>query len=443
MRILRNGLALLVLLALAAGAVWLIAHSRPRPAQVGQGSPLATPTTVRSPTLPRSPSPTPRQPGLPPLPTQAAGRVPFCTFPGSSALERRGPPPDAFTFAEPQVVLTDTVGIDIVDWLPDSRRLLIIRRGRLETLDTRTGDVQVYSTEVGGLRPFWLPQSQAAAYVKGAGAGGGYNLWVSQGDAGAARPVIEGFTPDNLTIDSSGYLVYFIRSGQPPSPVPEVAKGFFQVQIVPFSLDEWMYPKYPAGASYGRKQGLTAARGPNGAQIAFFGDPYLFLFDVAQARVCEVDLGTSGEQLPLFPYDVRWSSNGHFLAMQATARYPGEAIRFARVVILDTANGELIRLELPLKYPTDIAWGPDSQHLMVLGYDLGDGRPSYQLQLVHVPSGQVRRALPESTFGGGGEWQVTWAANGRNIAIKCGIRAKDKPLIVQDRLCLIPVSMKP
>jgi len=89
---LRNGVGLL--LALAAGAAWLIVHSRPRPPQTA-GSPLPTPTAVRSPTPPRSPSPTARPPGPPASPTPAATRVgqrvPFCTFPGGEPPEQGGP----------------------------------------------------------------------------------------------------------------------------------------------------------------------------------------------------------------------------------------------------------------------------------------------------------------------------------------------------------------
>jgi len=52
-RILRNTLSVLLLLALAAGAVWLITQSRPRPVPAApvQQSPLATPTPTTQRTL--------------------------------------------------------------------------------------------------------------------------------------------------------------------------------------------------------------------------------------------------------------------------------------------------------------------------------------------------------------------------------------------------------
>jgi hypothetical protein len=43
-RLFRKGLGLLLLVALAAAATWLILQSRPRAPQAAQGSPLATPT---------------------------------------------------------------------------------------------------------------------------------------------------------------------------------------------------------------------------------------------------------------------------------------------------------------------------------------------------------------------------------------------------------------
>ncbi|PKO20358.1 MAG: hypothetical protein CVU38_20545 [Chloroflexi bacterium HGW-Chloroflexi-1] len=453
-RILRNILSLLLLLALAAGAVWLIAQSRPQPPETAGGAPAPLsaapsqqsplPTPTQPPGAPLAPSPTPIEPS--PVPTAVARRVPFCTFPGGPPPDKGGPSLDKYVFGEPQTILTDTVAIDIVDWLPDNRRLLIIRGGRIETLDTRTGAVQVYSTEVSGDRPIWLPQSQAVAYVKAPIGVTEPSLWVSQGGAAAVRPVIESFSLDTLTVDSSGYLIYFTPPGQQPLPVPEVARGFFQVQSIPVSQAELLYPKYPIDTGY--KQYLMAARRPGGAQIAFYSDPYLYLYDVAQSRVCEVDLGVFGpEELPVFPYAVKWSPNGRFLAMLTTARFPGDLLSFAKLVILDATSGALIESESPLAYLSmDVAWGPDNQSLMMLGYDqIVDGRPIQKLRLVEAFSGKVRPALSERVFGGGAREgrQMAWSGNGHDIAVKCPIWAKDKPQVVQDQLCLISASMHP
>jgi hypothetical protein len=165
LRILRNGLGLFVLLALAAGAVWLIAHSRPHPPQAA-GSPLPTPTPVRSPT-PRQPAPA----SPTPVATQVGQRVPYCTFPGGEPPERGGPGLDKYEFSEPQVVLTNTGSIAIVNWLPDSNRLLVTRsypksyRERIETVDIRTGEVQLYAErDHHNGKPVWLSAIQGVAY---------------------------------------------------------------------------------------------------------------------------------------------------------------------------------------------------------------------------------------------------------------------------------------
>ncbi len=118
-RMLRNGFALLLLVALAAGAAWLITQSRPRPEQAA-GSPLPTPTAVRS--------PTPTQRALQATPTSKA--LPAPTGTSSPIFPTSTPPgisPSSYMFGEPQVVLTHTTGIRLAGWLPDSRRLLISR----------------------------------------------------------------------------------------------------------------------------------------------------------------------------------------------------------------------------------------------------------------------------------------------------------------------------
>ncbi|PKO22788.1 MAG: hypothetical protein CVU38_07695, partial [Chloroflexi bacterium HGW-Chloroflexi-1] len=234
---------------------------------------------------------------------------------------------DKYEFGEPRVVITNTFALDIAGWLPDSRRLLVIRSGPggalIETVDVHSNARTVYGVQQsrGYGRPFWLPQAQAVAYLdwEWVDQASGLTrdmLWVGRGAPEQTQRVFENVPPASVVIDPDGSLILFTGGdGQPPE-VPEAARRFFQVQSLPFAPDAWRYQKYQGSVpSNLRYQGLVAARRPGGSHVAFYTDPYLFLFDNGRSTVCEVDLGVGpGEDRnPLFPIEVKWSPNGRYL----------------------------------------------------------------------------------------------------------------------------------
>jgi hypothetical protein len=381
--------------------------------------------------------------------------VPFCTFPGSAPPEKGGPSLDKYEFSEPRVAITNTFALDIAGWLPDSRRLLVIRSGPggalIETVDVRSNARTVYGVQQsrGYGRPFWLPQAQAIAYLdyEWLDQARGLTrdiLWVGQGAPQQAQRVIEDVPPASVVIDPGGYLILFSGGVDQPPEVPEPARRFFQVQSLPFAPDEWRYPKYPGPLSSNlRYQGFVVVRRPGGSHVAFYADPYLFLLDSGRSTVCEVDLGVGpGEDKnPLFPIEAKWSPNGRYLAMITTARFPGQLLSFSGLTVLDTVTGELSQPRLPARYVTDIDWAPNSQHVLALG-DTGEvkGRPEFRLLLVDPVAGDVSPMLPQRTWGVTGSqwgWQMVWSPNGQELAIKCPIVLDAEPTIVESRVCLI------
>ena len=198
-----------------------------------------------------------------------------------------------------------------------------------------------------------------------------------------------------------------------------------------------------------RYQGFVAVRRPGGSHVALYADPYLFLLDNGQSRVCEVDLGVGpGEdRSPLFPIEAKWSPNGRYLAMITTARYPGQLGSFSRLTVLDVVTGKFIQPSVPARFVTDIDWAPTSQHVLILG-DISQarGRPAYQLFLVDVVSSDSRLMMPQQMWGPLGSlpgWAFAWAPNGKELAIKCPVMLEAQPTIVEDRVCLISTQARP
>jgi hypothetical protein len=445
MRILRNGVGLLVLLALAAGAAWVIIQSRPRPPQTA-GSPLPTPTPVRSPT-PRQPAPA----SPTPVATQVGQRVPYCTFPGGEAPERGGPGLAKYEFSEPRVVLTNTVSIAIADWLPDSNQLLITRsypqsyRERIETLDIRSGELRLYAErDHHNGKPVWLSAIQGVAYSTvledqielrvGRVQPSGIDTIAIAG----RNHIALGFS---LAVEPGGRrLMYLVdRTGGRP----QIWDGVERVtQAASFDVTEWRDFPDPDSA-----KNALPRWSPNGVQLAVFAYPALFLVEPGPNRVCEIDLG-SVAGVPRFALDSRWSPNARYLAMITTARLPGELVRSTDLVVLDIPTGASRQIPLAAKpvYITDLAWDSSSRYLVALAQvETIQDRPIERLFLVDAVTGDVRPMLPERAFGGGtvvGQ-QMVWSSNGQTMALKCPVWLATEPTITEDRVCLISTRVRP
>jgi hypothetical protein len=213
-------------------------------------------------------------------------------------------------------------------------------------------------------------------------------------------------------------------------------------QAAAFAVAEWRdfpYPEY-----------IQRARplwSPNGAQLAVAVYPFLFLVEPGPNRVCEVPLGSVGG-VPRSTINSSWSPNGRYLAMITTATLPGELVRSTSLVVLDVLTGAQHQIALPsnLGNLTDISWGPNSRHLLVLIQAARQQeRSDHKLFLVDAVTGDVRAMLPKRAFGGGSNWgeQMTWSPNGQTIALKCPVRFEPEREIKEDRVCLIAAKSQP
>jgi len=442
-RILRNTLSVLLLLALAAGAVWLITQSRPRPAPAApsQQSPLATPTASR-----HEPTQAPARPTA--TPTEAARLISLCTFSGGPAPEVSGLSLDDYTFSEPKVVLTNTSGIDIAGWLPDGERLLItsrdpeVFREQIEILDIRSGDLKVYGERVGSSgKPVWLPAAKAVAYITATDQQ--RELRVSQGDPKRIELVGQDVNGLSLAVSPDGQRLIYFAAPTGGQPLLWDSTGR-TTQAMPFDLNRWKSFERPAN-----KRNFQSVWSPDGSQIAFYTYPALFLVDGRTNQGCEVNLGIkSEEQGPTWVFEAKWSPDGHYLAMITTATsYPGQLLSFTELAILDIFTGRQLRPKLAMSHVWDIIWAPDSKHIMALGQvETIQGYPIQRLFLVDVLSGDSLPVLPEHILGGGSSnpgMQLAWSPDGRTIAIKCPLLLPESLDMMEDRLCLIVVDTRP
>lgn len=406
-------------------------------------SPINTPT----------PTPPPSQPG--PTPT----RVPLCTPPDNGT---DGQPPaeedvlDALAFGDPQVILTDTAPIDIAGWMPDGRSLLLVRQlprqqaQAIESYDIRSGRTMRYAEAITWAgQVFPLAQGQGVGFMAQAETvegqlSPGVDLKISHGP-GQVEPVVRGVPFRAMAVDpTTASLVRYAQAPGGPPALPPQARQDFRVLTVPVDPYLWKYPTYfPDRIETGYSGDVfQAAVRPDGAMVAFYADPYLFLYDLATERACEVDLGVAENGQPRFTWDARWSPDGRYLAMLTSARFPGELLPFADLTILDSFTGRTRTVNpSPQRLVDAFTWSPNGQWLILQGR-LEHGRLVNQLHLVNAADGNAVPLLPNYSFAPGVSNGVSWAPAKSFVALSCHVWPENTPFITEQRICLIPTPLR-
>jgi Tol biopolymer transport system component len=145
---------------------------------------------------------------------------------------------------------------------------------------------------------------------------------------------------------------------------------------------------------------------------------------------------------------VQWSPNGRYLAaLSAIGDLP---VHFIDLILIDMNSGERRTLspglDLEQHYVYDFGWAANNQQLITLAQtETIQGRPIQKLYLIDVQTGDSRQVMPEYVFGGGTieSWQLAWAPNGQTLAVKCPTWFEVEPTILEDRICLISVTLRP
>ncbi len=435
--------------------VLLLASCGPEPGAVlVVGASATGGSALQSPINTPTPTPPPIQPG--PTPT----KVPLCAPPASASDDQ--PPAgenalDALAFGDPQVILTDTAPIDIAGWMPDGHNLLLVRQlpgqpaQAIESFDIRSGRTVRYAEAVTGAgQVFPLAQGRGVGFMDQAEAvegqpSAGVDLKVSHGP-GQVQPVVRGVPFRAMAVDpASASLVRYAQAPGGPPALPPQARQDFRVLTLPVDPYQWRYPTYfpdRVETGYSGDVFQTAVQ-PDGSMVAFYADPYLFLYDTRTERACEVDLGVAENGYPRFTWDARWSPDGRYLAMLTSARFPGELLPFADLTILDLSNGRA-RTFNPSTYRwlTDFSWASTSRSLALIGdQDLIDQRSRQQIFIADASTGKTDLPRPDQFFWGGAfGQQLRWSPDDRTISVKCMQREPDIFGVGDFGLCLIPVT---
>ena len=157
---------------------------------------------------------------------------------------------------------------------------------------------------------------------------------------------------------------------------------------------------------------------------------------------------TSVGQVPVWALDARWSPDGRYLALITTSNFPGQErgtggeILATELTLVDFQAGILRTLVFTPDitpghhYVTDLAWGPDSRFLAVMGV-LGInefGTEEGGVFMVEAATGAARLAATGEDLGGG-VWgtQLIWSPDGAFLMANCPTRQ-------EGRLCMLAVE---
>jgi len=305
-----------------------------------------TPTTVMVPTGTALTSPTPVTVVAP---TEAALPEPTTSLPGL----------DDYVFSKPQVVLTYTLGgTKLIDWLPDSRRLLLelktgdpVLHNRIVTLDVETGEIVEYGRRPDiDIKPVWVEKYQGVAYS--------FLKLTEASELRFGRPGGQTIILDTdyfpVTVDPKTGRIFYQKL-IPGTPLRAIDPSENAMSIIPFDTIS-----LPMG---------IPLIDPTGKHLAVLGRNELPVLDLEQEQVYIYDFGALSQEPGLFWWaeDGAWNSTGQTLALRLTATEDSMSMYYVedRLAILDVTTGELRAFGLPSRWLDEIDWVPDGHHLLV------------------------------------------------------------------------------
>jgi hypothetical protein len=349
-----NALALILFLALGLGAVLFLRAQTYQPAgQQEPGtataliSPLDTPQATRVPTV------------IPviittiPTPTPAPSPTPTPTFEPLSDKPIMG-----FVFKPPQEISNtrNSVGYyQIVEWLPGNSEVVLIKGPlTLKTINVLSGVAEQYAvvSEPGNIyQPIWLPEAQGVAYLSHDSQTNETNLWLGQAGSKAIQ-LLANVQPPLVPLERGHGVAVYSKSEKAMkaiSPNERDPKPSPQPITIPI----------PQATS---EKLLKTAYQPGGDWIAYYNSEGFQLVNSKSKETQVIDLGSS-ESPPLWVMDAKWSFDGQKLALIVTqGQFP---IPFSDLYILEWPTRTLLKIEDTFTYVTDIAWAPDSKHLLL------------------------------------------------------------------------------
>jgi hypothetical protein len=394
----------------------------------------ATPTAVLPTTMPTVTPPV----AASVLQTQTMDQeIALCTFVSQTQAPPATLPLDAFAFSEPQVVLTSSTQIVLLEWISDTQSLLFHNhpiadspKEIIATFNLQTGEWKRYAEAQLKTDSVWVPTAQGVMFTERL-PDGQHVLRLSHG---IDQPFVDLVTdlPERsvVRIDSTGQMLlsYYIP-GNPHSQIASVSlaeplRSATILEAIDFKLEIWS----------------NLALSPNGSQAAIHNREGFYLLDRITGELCQLDLGQVG-QYQRRGFWPEWSTDERYMALLTTYGQQ-EMIQVTDLVVIDMLTGQQRYIDFGGKHAGHIQyWLPDTYTFLVaVPVPLRPGSAFKHLYLVDAVTGEFKHILPDHQFLMGEQLALEWTADEKAIFVPCG-QERDKNYN-ERRICRIPVEVQ-
>ncbi|MCB0047137.1 MAG: hypothetical protein KDD92_17060 [Caldilineaceae bacterium] len=381
------------------------------------------------------PTPTATPEGGVVLPSEPV--VPQCVFspPPGGIPDEPVIPLDAYSFSEPQVVMTSAKTTEIEQWLPDNETVMVIHRtdegdSPVALLNIDTGET-IQPTGSDGDSAWvakWLSKDGTTFWLKIGASQDGGGIWLhSLAPPGARRLSetggVKSSIPFDVSPDGKEVLFMSLSGGTQPLIWNQETQ---ELRALPVDLAQWRHtqddPYYGYLAQTGDFRPFSVYWHPDGDKIFFHDSVRLFLYDLTTDSGCEINLSALSDQYP-YVWEAQWSPDGRYLLLQTEDFPPYVTIHNTPgpMLLLDTYTGEAIQHVLDNRI-FSFTWMPDSQTAVFIGDNEqqiqlpgNDVVYGVSLYLLNVHSGEYQQILPDY-FAGSIDRMMALSPDGSRLA---------------------------
>ena len=365
-------------------------------------------------------------------------QIPLCTFSAQAQPLTPTSSLDAYAFSDPEVVLTSTTPIRLLQWLPDGQRWLISRgmtevAGEyIETFSLDTGEIKRYAERHSSAgKPIWLPTEQAVAFVDSVPPDYTRILYLGRGEELPLEELARDLANPLLSLGPDEQIIYSANSrGIQAMQVHKPATVSTLVADLPGQdMPGWTY------SDAWRADGTMVA-------VYVYSTGQFYLVNRMTGETCEMELGQADSNVPvsISVSDMTWSADGRYLALR---RIYGNPERFLSLRIIDTLNREFHDITFEGRSVHGLDWAPDNNMLLIaIDIDKHVSSDNFDnLYVLDTATYKTYSILPVHQFWAAGYNGILWSPNGKVISVACSEFVPPDE-VREWRICVISVESR-
>ena len=328
------------------------------------------------------------------------------------------------TLSSPQAAITNAYGYAVIDWIPDSSKVLIHERvsgldHSIVALDTSNNatDVLASNIKLPDVGSEWTNNSV---------------IYIDLIDGKWTLQTVDDATRSIQTLYADVHSVHF--DAQDTTVTFLADASITQMSLPQREIITTMFDFLPVSSSSSVQASYAFEWSPTASNLLIYGYQDLYLANSDSDTACFVDLTTQAIPSMQRVLNASWSSDGTKIAFIMT-QHPLDALaQSTQLLILDVQTNQMKALDGIGSTVIDLAWSPDNQFLAFLNESSTNefGVPQYTLTILDVDTGEVEM-LSETAPAGIWQHSLAWSEDGAKIILNC-------PTEMEGRLCVVDVN---